>query len=326
MPLRSDKYDINRFDCLNPDLSGVRAMLTVQDAERQITDKRSQIQALKGRAPSGESLMSEIELAIKGYLIPIHTQAERIAMLREATGVVQTAIKRQLDGIPESELLPATGAILGLYTQFDVQQFRSDFKSAFGTVPDSDPAAEIEALNDQIVELQEQIGETWPDDANRISGFFRGCRIPQIWYSFRVSPRFTEIDVARVIIEAFIREWRQRAPLFGPPVTITGTDIRTLPESIGRNWRELYGFMGLADLQKAPFLTQHRIADKVALDMQAAVDEAPPDLPEIFQKRGRGRPKKKSPKPVLVEQPVSAAPVASPESADPQADVVQDLV
>ncbi len=288
MPLQRPNFDVHKYDCLKPDLSGVRAFVGAEDINRQIELKLASKDALLRAPPQGGDLLNSLIADIKGLTL---AHRNRPARMKALCDEYQAACaKGKALAAADGRKAQSLRAIVSMYAAFNEVEFRREFNKEFGEAGPGIAAA-VQAIEEDIAKLQEAAKEAWPSDPEVLCVYFRNETIPERWREYGIRDTFSDCSMATMIMESFLRDWRDRSARFGPPVTINGLLIKSLPTKMQQTWQELYGFLRLGELPKRiyyePLTADHTVTDRVE-------ETVPSELPEVFQKRGRGRPRKES--------------------------------
>lgn len=290
MALRYPSWDTSKYNCLHPSLNGVRVRAVVLEKIQEQERLTKELDSLRNAVPAGNALCDSL-VKMVGERIgrPISSQ-DRLEWVRKAVPAIQGAIL-------EHQAYPTTSRVDGLigelhkvYMAFNRQQFIDDFKVVFKGEKSEDHTERIEELELKVLECDEFIAREWPMTEEHMAPFFRAGHIPKAWQSLRVTPKMSDVQIGTRVIDAFMADWKERAPLFSVPVTINGIAIASLPRQADKDtWAELYNFLRLGTLPKRVFYI-HRIAAQ-APQTDPEVNDDLSHVPDSFKPVGRGRPK-----------------------------------
>jgi len=93
------------------------------------------------------------------------------------------------------------------------------------------------------------------------------CDVPTSFRNLRIDPDDYQL-IAESIVSSFIAEWRHAAKFHGPPVSVFGTELTTMPHP--RDWQEGYAELRLGDLPKQSHLFRPRVTQADHDPVQAA--------------------------------------------------------
>jgi hypothetical protein len=185
------------------------------------------------------------------------------------------------ENLRKAQLSDIVKRITEMYFSVDLEQLQVDFSAIFMEEMTDDAFPKKAArLKKTITECESKAAKTkWM--TGDMSIYFREGIIPRVFRGFRVNPHFSANDMGRVIIEAFVTDWRARASRFEVPVTITGVNISTMPTKTGQIWKKCYDLFRIGDEPKVVMYRSIE-ADYSKISPEGAPDD--PDIPQAFRK------------------------------------------
>lgn len=237
--LRTPNFDKSAYNCLNQDLSAVQYWLDLQSLLGKLDEaEAAKVALLNGHTAQHDQLCREVLDQISRECAHQKFRTDRVSAL-----VSRLIHCRQFPQAHSHEISRLLSELLLLYAKFDTDLLKADWADLFGT---DGAASEITKLNGKTGGLKKHLGEL----RKRLPQCFADGTIPERWKGIvapadSTSPD-TQTTLAEIIINRFVLDWRLRAPLFGVPVTIYGTDIHTLGDASRGRWEAAYKALGLA--------------------------------------------------------------------------------
>jgi hypothetical protein len=247
MALAYPTFDRTEYACLHPNLCVIDYALKLKALDQEIEGHRKAVEeATTSARTQGKNLLK--------------TLSEELSTLREASP--PEVIKRYVEAYRGSltSQYPHIGDqrrsyLIRLHDEFSTfnkdaleKFFKEHFKDEYAESTDLSKAKQ--AANGRLtaaLDKRKRILETAATD------IYRDGEAPKEWRHVRQSGDGMAAEyVTSVIIESFVKDWKQRCVLFECPVTIAGYGIHTLPEERKRIWSDAYKRLGLDKLTKRP--------------------------------------------------------------------------
>lgn len=166
----------------------------------------------------------------------------------------------------EVKLRPVLDRLMSQYMVFDAATFEADCAAVFREVDNSASQehalnyfAERDVLTEKIAEHRKTLPKVFKN--SEFPDQFRDRVVARLdekkQYPLHVVEAFmkrrleTQINLAGFIAKCFVSDWRQRAPWFAVPVTVSGNAIDAIePDERKRKWQRAYAMLGLGFAEK----------------------------------------------------------------------------
>ena len=270
--MKHPSFDKTQFNCIADPLSAAKFMakadaidasLKVMEARRDVLQREETasplmlyqtlldiVQPFVDKAPDPTEALQRATVACQKSLVP-HTSSLEVNSLHHSLGLT----------------------LLKQFGSFNVEAFKKAYEKLYEKELLVDVTKKFREAHKQVYQKERQRTEHWAEPQSLLS------KVPRAFGEFHLGDRFTEKDMASVILRTFAKTWRYRAPLFRVPVSIYGTAIFTMDKDRKDTWLAAYEALELGKITKRPVFTELREVHTTALkpkqlsDVLAGVDE-----------------------------------------------------
>lgn len=254
MPSNYPRWDQSKYNCINPDLSGVHAMLKLEKYEKEHRELETELAQLRNRNLEGEDLRESLESTIKKLVEERKDSHARFRELVENFRRDRSAYERTRDPVSYQNSESAAFSLLCSFMSFDYGQFLQIYREFYGDELKKNPTARRRKdIERALATNRTKQSQVWSN--TKITMYFKGegaRGIPNRWGSLSVRNGNTKREISKQIYREFMKDWRERARLFRIPVTINGVAISTLPREMRESWHKAYRAVGLHEIKKNP--------------------------------------------------------------------------
>lgn len=244
MALKYPPFERTDYNCLNPTLSCVRSILDLISCDKEIAEAEAALTTAKIAAKTqGTGLQKALLEAMKGFDTPI---VEERVMAR--INNFRSLLGRQQSPINDRELHRCAENLYTDFAKLDKKGFEEWFKEKY--------ADEIATSVEYTKATQSARGTLTAAKQRRkqiiadaIANDFRDG-VPTRFRDRRQGDGTTWEEMAELILMSFYRDWKDRAPLFDIPVSVTGVAIYSMNEKRRETWFRAYQALGLDKLPR----------------------------------------------------------------------------
>ena len=239
------------FSCLEKDLSVVPVVLELRKVKEELKSQKRKLNVIRyEHLGTGEALFKRINtnltaITADGDMTPEEYQKRRRTRMKAAVEDIRRAAKEGNPAVYGAYEADCTHIIYSLYANFDQEAFDNDYLDLYVDELEDKTAynqwttclAAIGRAEKKIAEIKNRLLKTFdvvPDD-------WEGVTFP------------TKQEMAEYIAERFVSLWESRALRFAKPVTVSGIQISSMPESYRITWQVAYDKLGLNDQKKSDY-------------------------------------------------------------------------
>lgn len=244
-------YDRNEYACLNPNLSCVRYILDLIQCDKEIAEAEDALKNAETAALcKGKGLLKALLERMKGFDKPIIEEREvaRVNLFR-------SLLSRDANPINERELDRTAENLYVSFAKLDSKAFEEFFKTQF--------ALEVAESAEATKEVQSARGKRTNARSRRkrivseaMENAFRDG-VPNRFRDRSVGLDLTQEQMCEYILMSFYRDWKDRAPLFEVPVSVTGVGIYSMGAERRETWFRAYQAFGLDKLKRSNVFQYH---------------------------------------------------------------------
>ncbi len=277
MAKRLPTWNQSKYNCVNPDLSGVHAILKLEELEKVYRDLDNELVKLDSKPLNGSDLFTSVEDEILSIVQNRTKKEGRFVNLIETYRKSRSKFERHRDQAHRQIATQAAFSLLCQFMEFDHEKFRAMFQEHFGKELADNPSQTRKTQIKKTMKSNKTMqSQTWSD--NNFGKFFLNGKhgVPSQWGSMNIAKYHKKRDIGKKIMREFIGDWRSRARLFSEAVTINGVLISSLPNEKRNAWNAAYNRAELGKLPKNPLYTARRsdIVDETAVQpMPAMINE-----------------------------------------------------
>lgn len=269
-PAFSDSTDYN---CLNPDLSGPKAMWEHREIERLVAGHEEDARKSKKQLLPTKEIRQLIEdeiLEAKEQEKEIDAIAELQRVFNELQVIVNLR-KRYGKSYQPALYRNLIGVIRAMYSAFDIDKFKKDFNKAYPSNRLSDDEKNYRKSVKDAEKARNDLEENydWTQHFKMVPNTWRGSSKGTVG----------ENEMAGKICRKFIDDWTERQGKFMYAVTINGVLIESLPPDKIKLWGEAWKMFGLDKIKRHEIFcyTLHGQG-------RAQAEPAPESIPREFHK------------------------------------------
>lgn len=263
-------YKPGDYNCLSPDLQIVDFALEVERLEQAIaTSEKAVTDAKRLHETSFAAVQDAVLDDVARKLLDIDSEARRVAAAR-ALADVKRALKPPRNMANFQTRQRGVNSLIELYARFDAKAFVADVKHYIDQSGEVDYSGQVAKEQGKLGSLTAKLNKHWKGMAK----CFLDETLPQQWREFRVVAPVDQaeerqrqfVGIAQTIVRSFLRDWRERAPLFECPVDVNGIAIHTLPAHRRTQWAKAYEQLSLGDLPRRVIFKYRTSADKTVIE------------------------------------------------------------